>query len=79
MTKQENLIYDIKEYFKEAEKNHYSDHIINTDLAQMLDLYEDTIVSDIRKEIETELDDKLYEIVDDIECSIRDIVERSIH
>lgn len=79
MTKQENLIYDIKEYFKEAEKNHYSDHIINTDLAQMLDLYEDTIVSDVRKEIETELDDKLYEIVDDIECSIRDIVERSIH
>ena len=79
MTKQENLIYDIKEYFKEAEKNHYSDHIINTDLAQMLDLYTDTIVSDVRKEIETELDDKLYEIVDDIECSIRDIVERSIH
>ena len=79
MTKQENLIYDIKEYFKEAEKNHYSDHIINTDLKQMLDLYEDTIVESVREEIETELDDKLYDIVDDIECSIRNIIERSIH
>ena len=79
MTKQENLIYDIKEYFKEAEKNHYSDHIINTDLTAMLNRYEDTIASDIRKEIEAELDDKLYEIADDIEYSIRNIIERSIH
>lgn len=79
MTKQENLIYDIKEYFKEAEKNHYSDHIINTDLKQMLDLYEDTIVESVREEIEAELDDNLYDIADYIECNIRNIIERSIH
>lgn len=79
MTKQENLIYDIKEYFKEAEKNHYSDHIINTDLTRMLNLYEDSIVEVVREEITTELNDDLDDLVYDIEDAVRTIIERKLH
>ena len=67
----DNLIYDLKEYFKEAKDNNYMDIVVNYDLTKMLESFVDKIYHDARDEASIEI----KRIVEDFSDSLDNFLD----